>query len=116
MTNDERTESQDIANDKRLEERDASIDDLVEWELASMDYTSLQEFFYNNMTDYYKDTPKSLDDMLQYKKECTDTDTVFYWDVEKKEILPVTTRNPTWVDEKFREIARQQDNDMVDSP
>ena len=113
MTNDERTESQTIANKNSLEE---TILDLAEWELISMDETSLQEFFVNNMVDYYRDTPKALNDMLEYQKECTDTDTVFYWDVDKKEILPVTTRNPTWVDEKFREIARQQDNDMVDSP
>jgi len=59
------------------------IQDLAEWELSTMDYTSLQEFFVNNMMDYYRDNPKALNDMLQYKKECTDPDTVFYWDVEK---------------------------------
>ena len=80
MSNDERTESQTIANKNRLEE---AILNLAEWELASMDYTSLQEFFVNNMMDYYRDNPKALNDMLEYQKECTDTDTVFYWDVEK---------------------------------
>ena len=93
MTNDERIQSQTIANKNRLEE---AILNLAEWELVSMDYTSLQEFFVNNMMDYYRDNPKALNDMLEYQKECTDTDTVFYWDVDKKDVLPVTTRNPSW--------------------
>jgi hypothetical protein len=65
--------------------KEETILDLVEWELLTMDDTSLQEFFVNNMTNFYKDNPKALGDMLQYKKECTDPDTVFYWDIEKKD-------------------------------
>ena len=104
MTNDERTESQTIANKNRLEE---AILNLAEWELVSMDYTSLQEFFVNNMMDYYRDNPKALSDMLEYQKECTDTDTVFYWDIEKKDTEIVIDH------ETFKEAARQQDNDII---
>jgi hypothetical protein len=87
MTNDEKIQSQlagmlEIASKNRLEE---TILNLVEWELATMDYESLQEFWVNNMTDFYKDNPKALGDMLEYMKECTDPDTVFYWDIEKKD-------------------------------
>ena len=82
MTNDERTESQTIANKNRLEE---TILDLAEWELVSMDYTSLQEYYIDAKIEYYHNNPEGLQDMLQYMKECTDPDTVFNWDVEKKD-------------------------------
>jgi hypothetical protein len=87
MTNDEKIQSQlagmlEIASKNRLEE---TILNLVEWELATMDYESLQEFWVNNMTDFYKDNPKALGDMLQYMKESTDPSVDFYWDVEKKD-------------------------------
>jgi hypothetical protein len=87
MTNDEKIQSQlagmlEIASKNRLEE---TILNLVEWELATMDYESLQEFWVNNMTDFYKDNPKALGDMLEYMKESTDPSVDFYWDVEKKD-------------------------------
>jgi hypothetical protein len=69
--------------DEKIDGLDATIQNLVEWELSTMDYPSLEEFFVNNMMDYYRDNPKALNDMLEYKKDCTDPDTVFYWDVEK---------------------------------
>ena len=104
MTNDERTESQTIANKNRLEE---TILDLAEWELTSMDYTSLQEYYVDAKIEYYHNNPEGLQDMLQYKKECTDPDTVFYWDVEKKDTEIVIDH------ETFKEVARQQDNGDV---
>ena len=87
MTNDEKIQSQlagmlEIASKNRLGE---TILNLVEWELATMDYESLQEFWVNNMTDFYKDNPKALGDMLEYMKESTDPSVDFYWDVEKKD-------------------------------
>ena len=100
----------DDYNEERLEE---AILDLAEWELTSMDYTSLQEYYIEAKIEYYHNNPEGFQDMLQYKKECTDPDTVFYWDVDKKNVQPITTRQPTWIDEKFREIARRQDNDEV---
>ena len=57
--------------------KEEQIEELVEWELASMDYTSLQEYYFKKEYRMYMDNPKDLEDMLQYKKECTDPDTVF---------------------------------------
>ena len=96
MTNDEKIQSQltgmlEIASKNRLEE---TILDVAEWELDSMDYTSLQEFFVNNMMDFYRDNPKALMDMLEYKKGIEDTEIVIDH-------------------ETFKEMARQQDNDIV---
>jgi hypothetical protein len=69
--------------DEKIDGLDAIIQDLVEWELSTMDYTSLQDYYFEAKVEFYLDFPDSLNDMLQYKKECTDPDTVFYWDVEK---------------------------------
>ena len=101
MTNDERTESQDIANKNRLEE---AILNLAEWELVSMDYTSLQEYYIDAKIEYYHNNPEGLQDMLQYMKECTDPDTVFNWDVEKKDVA-------SQLSEEEREKARVEDNE-----
>ena len=35
---------------------------------------------------------------INRRKEIEDTDTVLYWDTDKKEVRPVTTRKPSWVD------------------
>ena len=59
------------------------IQELVEWELTTMDYTSLQDFFYKEQVEYYINNPEAYKDMQIYMKECTDPDIVFYWDVEK---------------------------------
>ena len=88
MTNDEKIQSQltgmlEIASKNRLEE---TILNLAEWELVSMDYTSLQEYYIDAKIEYYHNNPEGLQDMLEYKKECTDPDTVFNWDVEKKDV------------------------------
>ena len=96
MTNDERIQSQNIANAKRLDERDASIDDLVEWELAGMDYEDLAEYYFKTKMEGYINNPDSLKDMLQYKKGIENTEVVLYWDTDKKDVQPVTTRNPSW--------------------
>ena len=79
-----------LTNDEKIDGMDAIIEDLVEWELSNMDYASLQEFFINNMTDFYKDDSHALELMLEYRKIYTDTEIV--------------------LDEEARELARQQDN------
>jgi hypothetical protein len=84
MTNDERIQDT-LEHCRKIAEKNRLLENLVEWELLTMDDTSLQEFFVNNMTNFYKDNPKALGDMLEYMKECTDPDTVFYWDIEKKD-------------------------------
>ena len=61
------------------------ITDLVEWELASMDFQSLQDYYYEAKVEYYHNNPDGLKDMLQYKKELTDTEIVFQWDVQKND-------------------------------
>ena len=121
MTNDEKIQSQlagmlEIASKNRLEE---TILNLAEWELTVMDYTSLQEYYVEAKIEYYHNNPEGLQDMLQYMKECTDPDTVFNWDVEKKDELLNQTISISdlelilQADEEFREIARKQDNEDV---
>ena len=84
-----------------------------------MDYTSLQEYYVDAKIEYYHNNPEGLQDMLQYMKECTDPDTVFNWDVEKKDELLNQTISISdlelilQADEEFREIARKQDNEDV---
>lgn len=99
-----------MTSDEKIDGLDAIVEELVEWELATMDYESLQEFWVNNMTDFYKDNPKALGDMLDYMKECTDPSVDFYWDVEKKDN---TDQGDIYSQKSFREVARLQDNDMV---
>ena len=106
MTNEEKIQSQlagmlEIASKNRLEE---TILNLVEWELATMDYESLQEYYIDAKIEYYHNNPEGLQDMLEYKKECTDPDTVFYWDVEKKDVA-------SQLSEEEREKARVEDNE-----
>ena len=69
--------------DEKIDGLDAIIHDLAEWELSTMDYTSLEDYFYEAKVEYYHNNPDGLKDMLQYKKECTDPSIDFYWDVEK---------------------------------
>ena len=88
-----------MTQDEKIDGLDAIIQDLAEWELSTMDYTSLQEYYVDAKIEYYHSNPEGLQDMLQYKKECTDPDTVFYWDVDKKDVQPITTRKPSWVDQ-----------------
>mgnify|MGYP006966871511 CR=1 FL=1 len=68
---------------EELDAEEKEIHDLVEWELSTMDYTSLQEYYVDAKIEYYHSNPEGLQDMLQYKKECTDPSIDFYWDVEK---------------------------------
>jgi len=72
-----------MTNDEKIDGLDAIIQDLAEWELSTMDYTSLEDYFYEAKVEYYHNNPDGLKDMLQYKKECTDPSVDFYWDVEK---------------------------------
>ena len=68
---------------KELDKELKDMQDLVEWELSTMDYTSLQDYFYEAKMEFYTDHPDSYKDMQQYMKECTDPSVDFYWDVEK---------------------------------
>ena len=68
---------------EELDAEEKEIHDLVEWELSTMDYTSLQDYFYEAKMEFYTDHPDSYKDMQQYMKECTDPSVDFYWDVEK---------------------------------
>jgi len=54
--------------------KDATIEDLVEWELGSMDYTSLQDYYITEKKKYYHLNPDGLKDMLNYRKEIDRTD------------------------------------------
>ena len=58
------------------EEELREVKELVEWELASMDYDSLQKFFVNNMTDFYINYKPALEDMLEHKKQYESTEIV----------------------------------------
>ena len=71
--------------DEKIDGLDAIIQDLAEWELSTMDYTSLEDYFYEAKVEYYHNNPDGLKDMLQYKKELTDTEIVFQWDVQKND-------------------------------
>ena len=79
-----------MTNDEKIDGIDAIIEDLIEWELSSMDYKSLQDFFYEEKRQYYWDNPNILELMLEYREEYKDTEIV--------------------LDEEARELARQQDN------
>ena len=68
---------------KELDKELKDMQDLVEWELSTMDYTSLQDYFYEAKMEFYTDHPDSYKDMQQYMKECIDPSIDFYWDVEK---------------------------------
>ena len=82
-----------MTNDEKIDGIDAIIEDLIEWELSSMDYKSLQDFFYEEKRQYYWDNPNILELMLEYREEYKDTEIV--------------------LDEEARELARQQDNDNL---
>jgi len=70
---------------KSLTELEKEIQELVEWELTTMDYQSLQDYFYEEKVEYYIINPDSFNDMKIYMKECIDPSIIFYHDVEKKE-------------------------------
>jgi len=50
--------------------------ELVEWELTSMNYSALQEFFVNTKTEFYLNYRPALEDMLEYKKQYENTEIV----------------------------------------
>ena len=65
-----------MTSDEKIDGLDALIEDLIEWELSSMDYESLQEFYVNNKRDFYLNYRPALEDMLEYRKEYADTEIV----------------------------------------
>jgi len=50
--------------------------ELVEWELTSMSYSALQEFFVNTKTEFYLNYRPALEDMLEYRKQYENTEIV----------------------------------------
>ena len=46
------------------------IEELVKWELTTMDYDGLKEFFFNNMSDFYRQDSKAFNDMKIYMNQC----------------------------------------------
>lgn len=65
-----------MTNDEKIDGLDAIIEDLIEWELSSMDYKSLQDFFYEEKREYYFSYPDALENMLAYREEYKDTEIV----------------------------------------
>jgi len=57
-----------------------TIKELVEWELTSMNYSALQEFFVNTKAEFYLNYRPALEDMLEYKKSIEDTEIVLEGD------------------------------------
>ena len=62
--------------DEKIDGLDAIIQDLVEWELSNMDFTSLEDFFIEEKREYYLEYPDALENMLKYREEYKDTETV----------------------------------------
>ena len=52
------------------------IDDLIEWELVSMGIEDLTSYYYNTKKEAYNNWPQDLEDMLEYRKQYTDTEIV----------------------------------------
>ena len=52
------------------------MEELVEWELSSMDYPALEDFFIGTMIDFYVANPKAFRDMKAYRDEYLDTEIV----------------------------------------
>ena len=85
-----------MTNDEKIDGMDAIIEDLIEWELLSMDMDALESFYLHTKKEQYKNNPEDLEDMLEYRKQYEDTEVVLYWDTDKKDVQPVTTRKPSW--------------------
>ena len=52
------------------------IDDLIEWELESMGIEDLTSYYYNTKKEAYNNWHQDLEDMLEYRKQYTDTEIV----------------------------------------
>ena len=65
-----------MTNDEKIDGLDAIIEDLVEWELSSMDYKSLQDYFFDAKKEHYHNDSESLENMLQYRDEYKNTEIV----------------------------------------
>ena len=52
------------------------IDDLIKWELESMGIEDLTSYYYNTKKEAYNNWPQDLEDMLEYRKQYTDTEIV----------------------------------------
>ena len=59
-----------------LTEAAKEMEELVEWELSSMDYPALEDFFIGTMTDFYVANPKAFKDMQAYRNEYIETEIV----------------------------------------
>ena len=52
------------------------MEELVEWELSSMDYPALEEFFIGTMIDFYVANPTAFKNMQAYRNEYIETEIV----------------------------------------
>ena len=86
--------------DEKVDGLDAIIEDLIEWELEDMDKEELASRYFTTKKEYYMNNPEALEDMLEYRKQYEDTEVVLYWDTDKKDVQPITTRKPSWVDQE----------------
>ena len=89
-----------MTNDEKADGLDAIIEDLIEWELEGMGIEELTSYYYNTKKEAYTNWPQDLEDMLEYRKQYEDTEVVLYWDTDKKDVQPITTRKPSWVDQE----------------
>ena len=95
MTNDERIQDT-LEHCRKIAEKNRLIENLIEWELDGMGIDELASHYFNTKKELYKDNPRDLEDMLEYRKQYEDTEVVLYWDTDKKDVQPVTTRKPSW--------------------
>ena len=53
---------------------DSTVDDLIAWELSNMSLTALQEFYSEEMKQYFYTYPQLLDNMLMHREEVMETE------------------------------------------
>jgi hypothetical protein len=82
MTNDERIQDT-LEHCRKIAEKNRLIEGLVEWELDSMGMDELTSFYFNAKIEQYKNNPKDLEDMLEYRKQYEDTEIVLRQDYLK---------------------------------
>lgn len=93
-----------MTNDEKIDGLDAIIEDLIEWELTDMGIEELTSYYFNSKKEQYNENPEDLEDMLEYRKQYEDTEVVLYWDTDKKDVQPITTRKPSWVERKTNKV------------
>jgi hypothetical protein len=75
MTNDERIQDT-LEHCRKIAEKNRLIENLIEWELEDMDKEELASRYFTTKREHYKNNPKDLADMLEYRKQYEDTEIV----------------------------------------